>query len=96
MDTNLFVAIRTKSIIEFHYKDHHRIVEPYCYGVGNNGNELLRGYQIGGISDSEIPNWKLFKVSDIENLKITNRNITLIRHEYNPNDSAMLQIYCRI
>ena len=64
-----------------------------CTGI--RGNEVLRGYQVGGHSESGEPvGWKLFRVAEISNLVVTDKHLTGVRDYYNPNDSAMKTIYC--
>ena len=67
-------AIRTKSVIEFHYGDHHRVVEPHVMGVSNGTLKVLC-YQIDGSSSSGgIPEWRRFDLDRINNLVITNQH----------------------
>lgn len=64
-------AIENKNLLEFDYKDRIRIVEPHTLGINLKNNEVLSAYQIDGESDSiEIPDWGLFTISKISNLKI--------------------------
>lgn len=79
------------------YNRHSRKVEPYCYGVSTKGKELLRAFQISGGSSSNISKgWKLFSVTEISNLKVLDGIFQKIRYGYNPKDSAMSRIYCKI
>lgn len=72
-------------------------MEPFCYGISTAGNEVLRGYQIDGYSESGNPvGWKLFRVSEISNFQITKTNFQNNRPFYNPNDSKMTRIYCNV
>lgn len=97
MNQTLFSAIRLRKIISFYYNGGTRNVEPYCYGISTAGNELLRAYQIGGYSQSgKSVGWKLFRVSNISNLKVIDKSFENIRPEYNPRDSAMTTIYCNV
>lgn len=90
-------AIRSRQVIRFYYNGGHRIVEPYCCGVSTAGNDVLRGYQTGGYSESGRPvEWKLFRLSEIRDLTLTNENFPGDRSEYNPNDSAMTSYHCRV
>lgn len=89
-------AIQSRKVLRFYYDGGFRHVEPFCYGLGTSDNELLRAYQIGGASESnEFRGWKLFKVDEISSLSITDDTFEIRRQGYNPNDSAMQQIYCR-
>ena len=98
MRTNICSAISAKQVIQFYYNGGTRLVEPFCYGVHRDtGNEVLRSYQVGGHSESGEPvGWKLFRVAEISNLVVTDKHFTGVRDYYNPNDSAMKTIYCRV
>lgn len=95
MNSIICSAIRSKQVIRFDYGGGLRILEPFCYGVSASGNELLRAYQIGGYSLSGEPvGWKLFRVSGISNLAVTDKHFEGNRPGYNPGDPAMATIYC--
>jgi len=90
-------AIDSKQVIKFYYHGGFRLVEPFCYGVSTAGNEVLRGYQISGYSESGDPvGWKLFRIPEISSLAATGQHFTGVRPGYNPNDSAMATIYCHV
>jgi len=95
MNNSICSAIRSRKIIQFYYNGGYRTVEPYCYGIGRTGNELLRAFQTGGYSESGNPvQWKLFSVNKMSNISITDDEFPGDRPEYNPKDSAMVKIYC--
>lgn len=98
MKTEICSAINSKQVIEFYYNGGTRLVEPFCYGIHKNtNNEVLRGYQAGGYSESgESIGWKIFQTANISNLIITNEHFSGIREYYNPNDKAMTTIYCHV
>ncbi len=97
MNTVIMTAIKNKSILEFYYKGHIRIVEPHAYGITSKGNELLRAYQIDGTSDTgKVPDWRLFSVNKIENLSTTQDKFRNTRPGYKTGDSAIDEIYCEI
>jgi hypothetical protein len=90
-------AIGSKKVIEFYYDGGARIAEPFCYGINRKNNEVLCAYQIGGYSSSGNPEgWKLFKVSEISSLKVTDIVFDGDRKEYNPNDKRMTEIFCNV
>jgi len=90
-------AIESRRMLSFNYDGGQRFVEPYCYGRNYKGTELLRAYQIRGFSRSGISRgWKLFYVNKISTLRIDHKTFNGIRPKYNPNDSAMEIIYCRV
>ena len=65
-------AIRSKSIVEFFYSGHRRVVEPHVLGVSGGSVQFL-GYQIGGSSSSGgIPEWRRFELGGVSALSITN------------------------
>jgi hypothetical protein len=88
-------AIELNRVIKFYYNGGIRLVEPFCCGVHKTtGSNVLRGYQIGGYSESgETEGWKLFQVSEISELVITDDTFSCSRANYNPNDKAMSTIY---
>lgn len=97
MNSKICEAINSKRVIQFDYNGGMWLVEPFCYGISSKGNEILRGYQTGGYSESGKPEgWKLFDLSKVSGLEITNISFEGIRPDYNPNDRAMVRIYCCI
>lgn len=96
MNAAICRAIRERRVIRFLYNDDLRRVEPFCYGESPKGKELLRAYQIGGGSASDSLGWKLFDVEKIEALSVTDATFEGRRPFYNPQDSAMETIYCRV
>jgi len=97
MRTTICTAISSKQVIQFYYDGGSRLVEPFCYGLSKTGNQLLRGYQISGYSKSGDPvGWKLFRASEISSLAVTGEHFTGTRDGYNPNDKAMITIYCHV
>jgi hypothetical protein len=97
MNTEICKAIENRSILQFDYHGEERFVEPHCHGTSSKGNELLRGYQVGGGSVSGNPSpWRLFNIEDAVNLIITGKNFDGPRPDYNPNDKGMARICCRL
>jgi len=97
MNKKICNAIHNKKIISFVYDGGKRIVEPFCHGISSAGNEVLRGFQVGGYSKTGNPiGWKLFKVSDMSGILITQNVFTGNRPGYNAKDSAMTSICCHI
>ncbi|MGZ7070023.1 MAG: hypothetical protein ACXVH2_01625 [Methanobacterium sp.] len=88
-------AIKSRQLIQFNYEDSTRIVEPYCYGLSKNDNEVLRAYQIKGHSKSGHPvGWKLFSVSKMEDIKVSNEFFA-IGHQYGA-EPVIKTVYCCI
>ena len=79
-----------------------RFIEPYVLGLSKAGNPILRAYQYKGVTDTEQPGWKTFRLDRMLDWDETNefpfntpisdrvRNIP----KYNPNgDRSMITIY---
>jgi hypothetical protein len=87
-------AIRQHAQLEFDYFNKRRIVEPYCHGTSTAGAEVLRAIQVGG-DGSGFGFGKLWKLSDMSNLQL-GKHFSPKDPNYNPDDSAMKVIHCRI
>ncbi|RLA99334.1 MAG: hypothetical protein DRG83_13180 [Deltaproteobacteria bacterium] len=97
MRPELCDAIRSQRLVHFFYRGGFRTVEPHCYGISTAGNEVLRAYQVEGHSESGKPiGWKLFRVSEMSSLTIMSEQFAGPRPGYNPEDSAMQTIFCRL
>ncbi|GIV04287.1 MAG: hypothetical protein KatS3mg015_3117 [Fimbriimonadales bacterium] len=97
VNQTICAAIGSRRVLRFYYGGGPRTVEPHCYGRSRKGDELLRGYQTGGYSESrESVGWKLFHVSDISGLQLTGDSFVGPRAGYNPQDSAMEIVFCRL
>lgn len=97
MNQTICSAIQSRQIIRFYYNGGLRTVEPHSHGLSRARHELLRGYQTGGYSESGEPvGWKLFRVSEISSLEVTGERFAGARPGYNPHDSAMETIFCRV
>jgi hypothetical protein len=96
-DARIYHAIHTRTLLAFDYGGHPRIVAPYCYGLTAANIETLRAIQIGGTSSSGGFGFgKLWTISKISNLRTTAEPFLPTDPSYNPNDSAMTRILCRI
>jgi hypothetical protein len=90
-------AIRSHVLLEFDYHGHHRVVAPYCHGVNARGLEVLRAVQIRGTSASQGFGFgKLWLIADMEQARTLAEAFVPADPDYNPNDSAMPRIHCRI
>lgn len=70
MENMIIAAIREKKVLSFTYSGYPRIVEPHVYGI-NDGTRQLLAYQIrGGSSSGALPEWRRFKISAMQNLRI--------------------------
>lgn len=97
MNTAICNAISNRSVILFTYDGGERRAEPHAHGTSTAGNEVVRGYQVGGASQSgESVGWKLYSVSKITNLSETGDVFSDNRPGYNPNDQAMSVVHCHV
>lgn len=97
MNTNICAAIAKRAVIQFYYDGGTRTVEPHCHGTSRSGNEVLRGYQIAGHSESgNSVEWKLYDASKISSLVDTGKTFLDNRPGYNPSDKGMSSIHCHV
>jgi len=89
-------AIHDCELLEFDYDGLHRVVAPYCHGFTSK-NEVLRAVQVEGESRSRGMGFgKLWMVSKMSRVHRTGRPFVPNDPQYNPNDSAMATIHCRV
>jgi hypothetical protein len=90
-------AIAALRRLIFEYGGHIRVVDPYCYGIGPRGNELMRAIQVAGTSASGGFGFgKLWNLADMQHVRVSDECFTPDDPHYNPNDSAMTTILCRV
>jgi len=88
-------AIRTERLLEFDYHGQHRVVAPYCHGTSSRGKEVLRAVQVGGTAGG-LGFGKLWLVEEMSEVRLVETRFSPDDPNYNPNDSAMTQIHCRV
>jgi hypothetical protein len=86
-------AIVRRCLIAFDYNGSRRLVQPYCHGFTRQGGETLRAVEVGGRGRAF---GKLWTVAKMENLHVTDERFTPDDPDYNPDDSAMVEIHCRV
>ena len=97
MAPRLCEAIRLRRLLQFRYRGLLRVVAPYCHGISTRGIEVLRGVQVRGESSSGgLGFGKLWSVADIEDAEILPASFLPNDPDYNPDDSAMSEIHCRV
>jgi hypothetical protein len=92
-------AIKQLRTLEFFYHGGYRTVEPFALGIVLNkrdaDNESLVCWQTQGFSDlHETYGWKLYRLSEMEDIAIRGEKFTGERPNYNPDDIAMDKILC--
>jgi hypothetical protein len=84
-------------LLEFEYHGHRRVVAPYCHGTSARGVEVLRAIQVRGTSASGAFGFgKLWAVEEMQRVRATTEAFVADDPDYNPNDSAMARIHCRV
>lgn len=90
-------AIRRRHLLQFDYHGLQRIVAPYCHGISTRGVAVLRAVQVRGASSSGGFGFgKLWALADIERPLVLDESFAPDDPHYNPDDSAMSSIHCRI
>jgi hypothetical protein len=92
----LIRAILDHRVVEFGYQGYRRTVEPYLLGLHEAGEPLLVGYQTAGGSQSgEIPGWRTFITTGIDQVELSDRSFSGPRSDFNPYGHSMLEIFAR-
>ncbi len=87
MNYALLHALQKHRIVSFRYDGLIRIVGPHTYGITIARHEAWSGYQIGGFSRSmNPPSWRLYLLSDMRNLIVTDAMFGDVRLDYNSDD----------
>jgi hypothetical protein len=90
-------SLRERKRLSFTYGGRERVVEPYCHGFTAKGEERLRAIQVGGASGSGGFGFgKLWDVTKMTNVRVTEQTFEPDDPDYNPNDSALARIHCRV
>jgi hypothetical protein len=90
-------AIGTRKLLAFTYDGHVRVVAPYCHGFTRAGEEALRAVQLRGSSRSgKFGSGKLWVVSKMRLVRTLEEAFDPDDPDYEPNDSAMARIHCRM
>lgn len=82
MYTIINQAIYDKKIICLKYKNYHRIVEPYLYGIGKKGEHLLYAFQTQAENLFSRNGWRLFELSKTSQIQLLEKSFTKVRKDY--------------
>ncbi|HEX6737826.1 MAG TPA: hypothetical protein VF310_06135 [Vicinamibacteria bacterium] len=98
MREDLCEAIRSLRVVEFDYgPGGRRIVHPYCHGVTATGAESLRAVQVAGSSrPGGLGFGKLWTIAKMANVVVRDESFDPDDPDYNPDDTAMVEIHCRV
>jgi len=90
-------AIGSQQMLEFDYGGYHRVVQPYCHGFTRKGAESLRAVQVNADRRADGSGFgKLWTVAKMQNLHVAVETFDPDDPDYNPNDTAMSEIHCRV
>lgn len=90
-------AISAQLLIEITYDEYSRVVEPHAYGITEDGDYLLRAYQVSGGSESnQSVGWKLFRVDEIRSMRVLDGTFSGPRDGYKRDDKVMVQIIAQL
>ncbi len=90
-------AIGAQRMLEFDYDGHRRVVQPYCHGFTRKGAETLRAVQVSSDGRSGGSGFgKLWTVAKMQNLRVAGATFEADDPDYNPNDTALLEIHCGV
>lgn len=86
-------AIKNLLTLEFDYHNAPRVANPHYFGQTTQGNDAISCWQSDGKSNNGgIPEYRTFKLSDIRNLKITEKHFVPEPSSISPN-SSFSEIY---
>ncbi|MBX7501358.1 WYL domain-containing protein [Qipengyuania sp. YG27] len=91
--TKICDAIRDRKIISFYYKGRTRVAEPHLVGYDRDGDLTLSAWQLSGGSGQ---GFRDFHINIMSNLTIMPQSFSGARPNYNPNDSTLGRILCRL
>lgn len=86
-------AIARRCLLAFEYNGVPRVVQPYCHGFTRTGAETMRAIEVRGRGGAF---GKLWTVAKMQNVRLRAERFTPDDPDYNPNDSALTQIHCRV
>lgn len=86
-------AIAGRMVISFHYKGVNRKVEPHIVGRDGDGDLTLSAWQLSGGSGV---GWRDFHISKMMGVTVTDEAFPGARPGYNPNDTTLKQVLCRL
>ncbi len=90
-------ALKRQRRIELRYDGYNRVVEVHAVGLGKDGNDIMRVWQVrGGSSGNETVGWKLLRVREASAMQVLDEKSEAPRDRYRRGDSAMVKIFCEV
>ena len=93
---HLVQAVLGHRTVSFRYQGLLRTVEPHLVGLHEAGEPLLIAYQAEGASRSgDLPGWRTFIVTEIEDLSLSDRQFAGPRLDFDTAAHRMLVVFAR-
>jgi hypothetical protein len=90
-------ALRQGKCLQLSYDGYVRVVEVHAVGVTQEGNDIMRVWQVRGGSNSRNPTgWKLLRLDEAFGAHVTDEKSEAPRRGYKRGDEAMQVITCQI
>lgn len=93
LELDICEAITRCCLLAFDYNGIRRVVQPYCHGFTRTGGETLRAIEVG--TGGRVFG-KLWTVAKMKRLRLNSEHFIPDDPDYNPNDSSMVEIHCRV
>jgi hypothetical protein len=92
----LVLAILDHRVVRLRYQNRERTLEPHLLGIHEAGEPLLVAYQTGGTSQSgDLPGWRTFITTSIENVEITGETFPGPRGDLTVSAQRMIEVFAR-
>ena len=92
----LVLAILDHRVVRLRYQSRERTLEPHLLGIHEAGEPLLVAYQTGGASHSgDLPGWRTFVTTSIEDVEITNETFPGPRGDLTVSAQRMIEVFAR-
>ena len=98
MHSMIHYAIQNHLLMEFNYNGEGvRVAEPYCLGLTTADHTALRAFQLKGYTTTIIPEWKLFDLAKVTEVKLLAASFNDTEREgYHVGDKSMKTIYIQV
>ncbi|HEX5385992.1 MAG TPA: WYL domain-containing protein [Gemmatimonadales bacterium] len=89
-------ATQEHRVVTFMYDGLRRMVEPHMVALHGAGEAVLMGYQTAGFSRTgEVPGWRTFIVSEVQDLDVLDRTFPGPRPDFNAAHQELTEIFAR-
>lgn len=90
-------ALRLGKCLELRYDGYTRIVEVHTVGMTNDGNAIMRVWQVrGGSNSGERQGWKLMRLDETFSTHVIEEPSAAPRVGYKRGDKHMASIRCQL